>query len=197
MKGKLQSGDEKQTLVLRNKEEWSAWLENEHAKSSGVLLRLAKKASGVKTVSYNEAVDVALCFGWIDGQAKGDGEDYWLLKFTPRGKRSIWSKRNREKAIAMMRSGEMRPAGIAEVQRAKEDGRWDAAYDGPRHIVVPEDLQSALSKNASAKVFFERLDGKNRYAILFRIQTARKPETRAKRIRTFVEMLARNEKLYP
>jgi|SRR5688572_11635977 uncharacterized protein YdeI (YjbR/CyaY-like superfamily) len=196
MKGKSQSGDKKQTIVLRNKGEWLAWLEKEHTRSSGVWLRLAKKSSGVKSVSYDEAVDAALCFGWIDGQGKSDGENYWLLKFTPRGRRSIWSKRNRAKAIALMRIREMRPAGIAEVQRAKEDGRWDATYDGPRHIVVPEDLQSALSKNASAKAFFEGLDGKNRYAILFRIQTAKKPETRAKRIRTFVEMLARNEKLY-
>jgi len=197
MKPKSQPADEKPILAFRQKKAWAAWLDNNQGSSSGVWLRLAKKASGLKSVSYDEALDVALCYGWIDGQGKSDGEEYWLQKFTPRGKRSIWSKRNREKVLALIESGEMQPAGLAEVERAKNDGRWDAAYDSPSRITVPDDLQTALEKNERAKSFFETLDSRNRYAILFRIHTAKKVETRAKRIQQFVEMLARNEKVYP
>ena len=172
------------------------WLARNHAKSSGVLLRFAKKSSGVKSITYDQALDVALRYGWIDGQSKSDGAEYWLQKFTPRGKRSIWSKRNREKALALIESGQMRRAGLAEVERAKKDGRWEAAYDSPSCATVPSDLEAALSENVEARAFFKTLDSRNRYAILFRIHTAKKPETRAKRIREFVAMLARNEKLH-
>jgi uncharacterized protein YdeI (YjbR/CyaY-like superfamily) len=197
MKAKSQPADEKPILVFRQKNDWVAWLDNNQVTSSGVWLRLAKKASGLKSVSYDEALNVALCYGWIDGQKKPDDEEYWLQAFTPRGKRSIWSKRNREKAMALIDSADMQPAGLAEVERAKEDGRWDAAYDSASRSTVPDDLEAALSKNKRAKSFFETLDSRNRYAILFRVQTAKKAETRTKRIQQFVEMLARNEKLYP
>lgn len=197
MKPKSQLTGERPILVFRQKKAWAAWLDKNHCTFSGVWLRLAKKGSGLKSVSYDEALDVALCYGWIDGQGKSDGEEHWLQKFTPRGKRSIWSKRNREKALSLIESGQMTPAGLAEVERAKRDGRWDAAYDSPSRITVSDDLQSALDTNAPAKTFFETLDSRNRYAILFRIHTAKKVETRAKRIHKFVAMLARNEKLYP
>lgn len=197
MKPTSQSGGEKPTLTFARKSSWATWLDKNHTTSSGVWLRLAKKASGLKSVSYDEAVQVALCYGWIDGQGKSDGETYWLQKFTPRGRRSVWSKRNRERALALISTGEMRLAGLAEIERAKEDGRWEAAYDSPSRITVPDDLQAALDASRRAKRFFESLDRQNRYAILFRIHTAKKAETRAKRIRQFVEMLTRGEKLYP
>ena len=187
---------EKPVLFFSGKGAWLTWLARNHAKSSGVLLRFAKKASGVKSITYDQALDVALRYGWIDGQSKSDGAEYWLQKFTPRGKRSIWSKRNREKALALIESGQMRRAGLAEVERAKKDGRWEAAYDSPSRATVPNDLEAALSENVEARAFFKTLDSRNRYAILFRIHTAKKPETRAKRIREFVAMLARNEKLH-
>lgn len=187
---------EKPVLFFSGKGAWLTWLARNHAKSSGVLLRFAKKASGVKSITYDQALDVALRYGWIDGQSKSDGAEYWLQKFTPRGKRSIWSKRNREKALALIESGQMRRAGLAEVERAKKDGRWEAAYDSPSRATVPNDLEAALSENVAARAFFNTLDSRNRYAILFRIHTAKKPETRAKRIREFVAMLARNEKIH-
>ena len=187
---------EKPVLFFSGKGAWLTWLARNHAKSSGVLLRFAKKASGVKSITYDQALDVALRYGWIDGQSKSDGAEYWLQKFTPRGKRSIWSKRNREKALALIESGQMRRAGLAEVERAKKDGRWEAAYDSPSRATVPNGLEAALSENVEARAFFNTLDSRNRYAILFRIHTAKKPETRAKRIREFVAMLARNEKVH-
>lgn len=191
------SADEKPVVAFARKKAWANWLNKNHGASGGVWLRLAKKASGIESVSYNEAVDVALCYGWIDGQSKSVDEKYWLQKFTPRGKRSIWSKRNRERVDALIVNGEMQSAGLAEVERAKRDGRWDAAYDSPRCITVPSDLQAELDRNREAKSFFETLDSQNRYAILFRVHTARKTETRAKRIQQFVQMLARQEKVYP
>ena len=190
------TSSEKPVLFFSGKRAWLTWLARNHAKSSGVLLRFAKKASGVKSITYDQALDVALRYGWIDGQSKSDGAEYWLQKFTPRGKRSIWSKRNREKALALIESGQMRRAGLAEVERAKKDGRWEAAYDSPSRATVPNDLEAALSENVAARAFFNTLDSRNRYAILFRIHTAKKPETRAKRIREFVAMLARNEKVH-
>lgn len=185
------------TLDFLDPKAWAAWLGKNHGKSSGVWLRMAKKASGLKSVSHGEALEVALCYGWIDGQARGAGEKAWVQKFTPRGKKSIWSKINRMKALALIEAGRMKPAGLAEVERAKKDGRWDGAYDSPRAASVPEDLQAALDRNARAKAFFATLNGQNRYAVLFRIQTAKKAETRARRIQQFVDMLAREEKLHP
>ncbi|MDI1479634.1 YdeI/OmpD-associated family protein [Polyangium sp. y55x31] len=176
---------------------WSTWLAANHASSRGVWLKLAKKASGVASVTYPEAVDVALVWGWIDGQKRSFDETAWLQKFTPRSAKSIWSKINREKALALIASGEMQPPGLAEVERAKRDGRWDQAYDSPSRATVPPDLSDALAKNTRAAAFFATLDATNRYAMLFRIQTAKKPETRQKRITQFVEMLAKHEKLHP
>ncbi len=176
---------------------WAAWLAANHDASSGVWLRLAKKSSNASSVSYAQAVDVALCYGWIDGQKKGDSEQHWLQRFTPRTRTSIWSKINRQKALALIASGEMKAAGLKEVERAKSDGRWKDAYDSARSATVPIDLQAALNLNAKAKAFFATLNGQNRYAVLFRIQTATKAETRAKRIQMFVEMLEKHETLHP
>jgi uncharacterized protein YdeI (YjbR/CyaY-like superfamily) len=159
-------------------------------------LRLAKKSSNLESVSYDDAVEVALCYGWIDGQGKGEDENYTLQKFTPRAKRSVWSKRNRQRALALIESGRMKPAGLTEIERAKQDGRWAAAYDSPSTMEVPPDLQAALDEEPRAKAFFRSLDGRNRYAILLQLQTAKRPETRARRIERFVAMLAREEKLY-
>lgn len=197
MASKTQASDNKPILSFKDKKAWSKWLDKNHAKSAGVWLRLAKKGTGIECITRDESLDVALCFGWIDGQAKSDGDEYWLQKFTPRTKRSIWSKRNREIVQRLIESGEMQPAGLAEIERAKADGRWEAAYDGPKNMAVPEDLEKALSRNKKARVFFDSLDSRNRFAILFRIHTAKKAETREKRIGQFVEMLARNEKVHP
>jgi uncharacterized protein YdeI (YjbR/CyaY-like superfamily) len=141
-------------------------------------------------------VEVALCFGWIDGQGRSKDEISWLQKFTPRRKTSSWSKINRERALALIAAGRMRPPGLAEIRRAKQDGRWKAAYDSPKRSKVPDDLRKALAKNTRALAFFAELNARNRYAILYRIQTAKKPETRARRIAEFVKMLARRELLY-
>ena len=173
-----------------------SWLKKNYGRSTGVWLRLAKKDSGLTSISRNEALDVALCYGWIDGMAKSEGDTTWLQKFTPLTKRSIWSIKNRENVQRLIDSGEMQPSGLAEIERAKSDGRWDAAYDSPRTIAVPDDLRQAFEKNKKAAKFFESLDSRNRYAILFRIHNAKKPETRARRINEFVEMLARGEKLH-
>ena len=190
------SPDGKPVIEFQRKSEWMAWLNKNYNRSTGVWLRLAKKDSGLTSISRNEALDVALCYGWIDGQARSEGSTTWLQKFTPRTKRSIWSKKNRENVQRLIDSGEMQPSGLAEIERAQSDGRWDAAYDSPRTIAVPDDLRQALEKNKKATKFFESLDSQNRYAILFRIHHAKKPETRARRIKEFVEMLARGDKLH-
>ena len=186
-----------QTLPFASQKAWANWLETWHDKSAGVWLKLSKKDSGIPSVTYEEALDVALCHGWIDGQKKGFDEKYWLQKFTPRGPKSIWSKINTGKAERLIVSGLMKPAGLKAIEAAKADGRWAQAYDSQKNISVPEDFQSALDKNKKAKAFFATLNSANRYAILFRIQTAKKVETRAERIQQFVEMLEKNEKLYP
>lgn len=160
-------------------------------------MRIAKKDSGEKSVSYAEALEVALCYGWIDGQKRSESESTWLQRFTPRGKQSIWSKINREKALTLIEAKRMHPAGLAEVERAKKDGRWERAYDSWSTAEPPEDLLRALGANARAKAFFAKLDSKNRYAILFRIHGAKRPETREKRIRQFVEMLDKGKTIYP
>jgi uncharacterized protein YdeI (YjbR/CyaY-like superfamily) len=174
-----------------------AWLERHGAGSAGFWLRLFKKGAEVPTVTRDDAIDAALCFGWIDGQKRALDDDYWLQRFTPRRAGSRWSRINREKALALIEAGRMRPAGLAEVERARADGRWEAAYAGARTIAVPEDLAAALAANPAAAAFFATLDGANRYAVLYRVQDAKRPETRARRIATFVGMLARGEKLHP
>lgn len=196
MRSESEIVDGKPVMEFRQKSSWTRWLEKNHDKSAGIWLRLAKKGSGLTSVSRAEALDAALCYGWIDGQARSEGELTWLQKFTPRGKRSIWSKVNRAKVQNLIDNGEMHAAGLGEVERAKKDGRWEAAYDSPRTMAVPDDLAVALDANQKAKSFFEKLDSRNRYAVLFRIHTAKKPETRAKRIEQFVEMMSRGEKLH-
>jgi uncharacterized protein YdeI (YjbR/CyaY-like superfamily) len=188
--------DDKPVMEFRRKSDLVKWLSKNHDKSSGIWLRLAKKGSDKASVSRAEALDAALCHGWIDGMAKSEGEATWLQKFTPRTKRSIWSKKNRDNVQRLIDCGEMHAAGLAEIERAKSDGRWDAAYDSPRTIEVPDDLRAALAKKKKAKAFFEKLDSKNRYAVLFRTHNAKRPETRAKRIREFVDMLERGEKIH-
>ena len=179
-----------------SKTKWAEWLAKQHDKSAGVWLKLAKKDSGIPSVTYDEALDVALCYGWIDGQKKGFDNEHWLQKFTPRGPKSIWSKINTEKAEGLIAAGEMKPAGLKAIEAARQDGRWDAAYSSQRNMSVPEDFQAALDKNKKAKIFFTTLNSANRYAILFRIQTAKKAETRAKHIQQFIQMLERGEKLH-
>lgn len=176
---------------------WAQWLAANHARSTGVWVRHAKKGAPAQTVSHPEALEVALCFGWIDGRKKSAGEHYWLQHWTPRSARSIWSKVNRENALRYIAEGKMQPAGLAEVERAKRDGRWDAAYDPGSTAAIPPDLQAALDAHPGAAAFFATVSSQNRYAVLFRIQTARKPETRAARIAKFAAMLARGETIYP
>jgi uncharacterized protein YdeI (YjbR/CyaY-like superfamily) len=185
------------TLHLTSKREWARWLEKHHATERGVWLRIAKARSGLRCIARADALDVALCYGWIDGQARSLDEDSWLQKFTPRGKRSVWSKINREHVARLIAGGEMRPAGLAAIEAAKADGRWDRAYDSPSSATVPDDLRAALDAHPEARAFFETLKSQNRYAILHRIQTAVKPETRARRIERFVAMLERGETIYP
>src|SRR5216683_2692520 len=177
-------------------QDWEAWLNEHHADTKGVWLKIAKKGTGISSVSYAEALDSALCFGWIDGQKASFDEQYWLQKFTPRSPKSIWSKVNCGKATVLMAEGRMQPAGMQQVELAKADGRWEAAYKSQSKITVPADFQSALDKNQQARDFFTTLNSVNRYAILFRIQTAKKPETRSARIQKFIEMLLNKQKLY-
>lgn len=184
-------------ISFASRRAWETWLEEHHAASEGLWLKLAKKDSGIETVSSAEAVEVALCYGWIDGQVRKLDEDFWLQRFTPRRSRSKWSKVNRQKATELMERGVMRPAGLREVERARQDGRWDAAYDPPSTATVPEDLRRELEKNDKAREFFSKLDGTNRYAILYQIQDAKRSETRARRIAKYVAMLAEQKKLYP
>lgn len=172
------------------------WLAENHDKSDGLWLKLAKKGTNVPSITYDEAVETSLCYGWIDSQKKGFDESFWLQRFTPRKPRSIWSRDNREKAEELIASGQMHPAGLAAIEQAKQNGRWQAAYDSQETIAVPDDLQAELNQNPKAEAFFDTLDSANRYAILFRLQTARKAETRARRLRQFVEMLERGEKIH-
>jgi uncharacterized protein YdeI (YjbR/CyaY-like superfamily) len=183
------------TLPFESKKKFAEWLAKNHDKSAGLWLKIAKKAAGISTVTYAEALDVALCYGWIDGQKGSFDEQYFLQKFTPRRPKSIWSKINVEKVEGLIASGEMKPAGLKVVEAAKQDGRWAAAYASQKNIVVPADFQSALEKNKKAKAFFETLTGSKRYSFLFRIETAKKAETREKRIHQFVAMLAKGETL--
>jgi uncharacterized protein YdeI (YjbR/CyaY-like superfamily) len=175
---------------------WAAWLEKNHGKSVGLWLRLAKRGSELRSVTYAEALEAALCYGWIDGQKRGESEQAWLQRFLPRAAKSIWSRINRDKAVTLIASGRMKAAGLAAVESAKKAGRWDAAYDSPKAARVPEDFQKALDANPRAREFFESLDGANRYAVLFRIRTVKKAETRVRKIREFVAMLARGERIH-
>ena len=172
------------------------WLEENHDSADGVWLQIAKKGSGERSVTYADALALALCFGWIDSQKRGLDATYFLQRFTPRRPRGRWSKINREKVEELISAGRMRPAGLAQVEAAKADGRWEAAYEGQRTAKIPPDLQRELEANPVAREFFDGLDSANRYAILYRLDEAKKPETRERRLRKFVAMLARGEKVH-
>jgi len=176
--------------------ELEAWLGDRHAESPGIWLQIAKVGAAEPSVTYAEAVDLGLCFGWIDGQRRALDETHFLQRFTPRRPRGRWSKINREKAEALIAAGRVRPAGMAEIAAAKADGRWEAAYEGQRTARVPDDLQRELDANPAAAGFFAELDSQNRYAILYRLGEAKKPETRERRLRKFVAMLERGEKIH-
>ncbi|KEO82804.1 YdeI/OmpD-associated family protein [Tumebacillus flagellatus] len=184
-------------LLFATQSDWELWLESHHEQPKGVWLKLAKKDSPLTTLSYSEALEEALCYGWIDGQKKAFDADAWLQKFTPRRPKSVWSKVNVEKVAQLLSSGLMKPSGIKEVNAAKEDGRWDAAYESQRNFTIPEDFQTELAKNDRARAFFESLNRQNQYSFCHRIQTAKKAETRQARIDKFIEMLNSNQKLYP
>ncbi len=188
--------DELPILPFASAAAWEAWLEDQHAHAPGVWLQIAKKAAGVATVTYAEALDVALCFGWIDGQKRGFDATWFLQRFTPRKRGSRWSKINTGHVERLLAAGRMRPAGLAQVEAARADGRWEAAYAGQRSAAVPPDLRAALDANPDAAAFFATLRGANRYAILYRVQDAQRPETRTRRIDRFVAMLARGETLH-
>lgn len=181
--------------LFRDAEAWEKWLAV-HAAERGLWLQIAKKGAGVASVSYAEALDVALCYGWIDGLKRACGERFFLQRFTPRRPRSVWSKINVGKAEALIAAGRMRPPGLREVEAARADGRWQAAYDGSASMEVPEELAAALAKDRKANAFFETLDRTNRYAFCWRVRTAKKPETRRARAAEFVAMLAKGEKLH-
>jgi uncharacterized protein YdeI (YjbR/CyaY-like superfamily) len=184
-------------LLFASPANLEAWLEDNHAGCDGFWLKIAKKGSGVQSVTYAEALELALCFGWIDSQKRGFDERHFLQRFTPRRPRGKWSRINREKAEALIAAGTMRPAGLAEVEAAKADGRWEAAYAGQRTAQVPADLRRELDRNKAAGEFFASLDSANRYAILYRLEDAKKPETRERRLRKFVTMLERGERIHP
>ncbi len=193
----LKSPDGRPVLFFETPEEWAAWLEKNHAATSGVWLRFAKKQSGLASQVYAEALEVALAWGWIDSQtARGDEQTY-LQRFTPRRSRSPWSKINRAKALALIETGRMKAPGLAEVERARADGRWDAAYDSVRTSTIPKALAMALKANSEAGAFFATLDRANMYAIVYRVQTATRETTRQRRITELVAMLARRETIHP
>lgn len=188
---------ESEARLFKDQAAWWAWLDKNHTRSSGIWLRLTKKNSGLKSVTYAEALETALCYGWIDGHKRPESEQAWLQRFCPRSPKSIWSKINREKALALIESGKMKPAGHQAVEQARTNGRWESAYDSPSGASVPADFQAALDASRRADALFENLDRANRYAILFRLQTGKKPETRARNIQKFIAMLERGEKIHP
>jgi uncharacterized protein YdeI (YjbR/CyaY-like superfamily) len=184
-------------IGFETKSEWERWLTENHGASNGLWLKIAKKDVDIDSVSYQDALEVALCYGWIDGQKQTFDDRYWLQRFTPRRPRSKWSRTNRDTATKLMENGQMQPAGLREVERAKADGRWEAAYDSQKTASIPEDFERALASNPLAREFFSTLNSANRYAILYRIQDAKKAETRARRIDTFIQMLNEGKTLHP
>ena len=190
------AGDDHPKIPFASDAEWERWLEDNHAESDGVWIKMAKKDAGIDSVRYPEVLETAICFGWIDGRREALDDRYFLQRFTPRRACSRWSRINRDKAERLMADGRMRPAGVAEVERAKADGRWAAAYEGQKTMTVPDDLQRELEARPDAKAFFEGLSSQNRYAILYRLHDAKRPETRARRLEKFVAMLEAGEKIY-
>jgi uncharacterized protein YdeI (YjbR/CyaY-like superfamily) len=197
MKKRRRPQSSEPTLTFETPRAMERWLRANHAGSSGFWLQIAKKGSREPSVSYAEALELALAWGWIDGHKRPLDEAAWLQRFTPRGPKSRWSKLNRDRATALIAAGKMQPPGLAEVERAKADGRWDAAYDSPKTATIPEDLAAALKENPTAAAFFKTLNGANRYAILYRLNAVKRAETRARKLETYVAMLARGEKLHP
>lgn len=183
-------------IEFKTSEAFETWLIKNHDNSNGLWLKIFKKDSGKATITYAEALDVALCYGWIDGQRVAHDEQAWLQKFGPRRAKSIWSKRNTEHVARLINEGRMRPAGFDAVEKAKEDGRWGKAYDSPSKMTIPEDFLKKLSKNKKAEAFFRGLNKTNLFFIGFRLQTAKKQETREKRMKAIIEMLAKGEKLH-
>lgn len=193
----MESSKELLILGFATQQDWETWLAEHYADPTGIWLKIAKKATGAQSISYAEALESALCYGWIDGQKAAFDEQYWLQKFIPRRPKSVWSQINRDKANVLIEAGRMQPSGLLQVELARADGRWDAAYASQSGATMPDDLQEALNKNPLAHDFFLTLNSVNRYAIIFRVQTAKKAETRAAKIQKFVEMLAKGEKIYP
>jgi uncharacterized protein YdeI (YjbR/CyaY-like superfamily) len=193
----MKSSEESPIIAFATQQDWEAWLAEHCTDPTGIWLKIAKKGAGVLSISYAEALEGALCYGWIDGQKRALDEHYWLQKFTPRRAKSIWSQINCDKATALIEAGRIQPTGLRQIELAQADGRWDAAYVGQSKATVPDDLQQALDQNPQARDFFLTLNSVNRYAIIFRIQTARRAETRAARIQKFVDMLTKGEKLHP
>jgi uncharacterized protein YdeI (YjbR/CyaY-like superfamily) len=189
--------DRKPILAFPSAAAWEQWLAEHHDAPDGIWLKIAKKGSGIPSVTYAEAVDAALCYGWIDAQKDSLDDDHWLQRFTPRKRASKWSRINTQRAEALIAQGRMRPAGLREVERAKADGRWEAAYHSQSTATVPDDLAAALAANERAGAFFATLNSANRYAILYRIADAKRPQTRARRIAALVAMLAEHKKLHP
>jgi uncharacterized protein YdeI (YjbR/CyaY-like superfamily) len=185
-----------QIQFFETSDAWMKWLEKNHSDSPGVWLRFYKKNSGVSSISYDLALDEALCFGWIDGQLKSFDEQSYLQRFTPRRVRSVWSKRNIENVMRLEKEGRMRPSGIREAEAAKADGRWNIAYDSPSGMIIPDDLMEALSRDSKSAGFFNNLSRANKYAITWRLQTAKKPETREKRMKAILEMLSKGMKFH-
>ena len=183
-------------LSFKTSNAFEKWLAKNYDQVDGIQLRFFKKESGEKTITYKEAIDEALCYGWIDGQANKYDEVSWIQKFTPRRQRSIWSKKNTENIERLAALGKMKPSGLAEVEKAKADGRWEKAYDAASQMQIPDDFMKLLSKNKKAKAFFESLNKANKYAITWRLQTAKKPETREKRVKLILEMLSKEEKFH-
>ena len=186
---------EQPVLFFATPDELGAWMDEYAEESDGIWLKFAKKASGIPSVVYADAVKIALCHGWIDGQAKRLDDDHYVQRFTPRRARSKWSKINRQKAERLIAEGRMRLGGLSEVERAKQDGRWDEAYDSPTTATVPEDFKRALAADPAARDFFERLGNTKRYSFLYRIEDAKRPETRAKRIAEYVALLREGKTL--
>ena len=184
-------------VAFKSQQAFDSWLASQPEGSRGLWLKIARKSSGITSISRDEAVDAALCHGWIDGQLDSFDDDHWLISFTPRQRASIWSEKNRARALELMELGLVRASGLREIERAKADGRWDRAYAAASTAKVPDDLRAALVKNKKAAAFFETLDAKNRYAILHRTHNAKRPETRAARIAKFVAMLAKGETIHP
>jgi uncharacterized protein YdeI (YjbR/CyaY-like superfamily) len=184
------------TLAFGSAADFEVWLESQHAVSDGIWLKVGKKTAPEPSVSYAEALEVALCFGWIDGQKRGFDADYWLQRFTPRKAGSKWSKINTEKADALVAAGRMRPAGQLQADKARADGRWDAAYAGQRTSTVPDDLRAALDANPAALAFFATISSVNRYAIIYRIGSVKRAETRARKIAQYVQMLAEHKTIH-